>query len=757
MRRLFFIILLLLAASPVKAEPFVLDDIQLVGLERIQAGTVFTYLPLKVGDAFDTDSASEVIHTLYKTGFFQTISVSRQDNVLILTFTERPAISSINIEGNKDIKTEQLEEALKAVGIAKGRVFNRSVLERMEIELRQQYFSQGKYNVSVDVSTTELPRNRVDIDIVISEGAAAKIQHITVVGNSVFTDKEILKKLESGIPPWWAFLSDRDKYSKQKLAGDLEKIRTMYMDSGYINFNVRSTQVTISPDKKDLFITINLEEGDQYSLEDVRLEGDLIVEKSELEELLEVKPGDVFSLSRVTRSTQAIGNKLGDYGYAFANINSIPDVNDKEKTIKLTLFVDPGKRVNVRRIDFSGNYTTNEEVLRREMRQMEAAWYATSRIDRSKIRIQRLPYITQVNVNTKRVPAADDQVDLNVDVEERLSGNFTVGAGYSQSEGLSLNAGITQESFMGTGKRLSANASGSKVNQNINVSYTNPYYTIDGVSRSFTAAFQSTDTADLAISSFLADRKSLGMGFGVPLTEYDSFRSNLTVENTKITTSDASADEIKDFVAREGESNTVLSWTSSYIHDTRNRTIFPDSGNSQTITFDPTVPGSELTYYRLSYNGKFYFPVYNKTTLALKTTIGVADAYGDTAEVPFYEKYYAGGFNSVRGFEDNSLGPRGSTGTTIGGDLKTVASAELVFPMPLVDDSDNIRLSVFYDVGNVYATPQDFEADELRSSIGVAFIWLSPVGPLNLSYAKPIKFNDEDSTQSFQFNIGTGF
>jgi outer membrane protein insertion porin family len=756
MRRLFFILFFFLA-SPVKAEPFVLDDIQLEGLERIQAGTVFTYLPLKVGDTFETDNASDVIHTLYQTGFFQTISVSRQGNILVLKFTERPAIASINIEGNKDIKTEQLEEALKAVGIAKGRVFNRSVLERMEIELRQQYYSQGKYNVSVDVSTTELPRNRVDIDIIISEGAAAKIRHVTVVGNTVFTDKEILKNLDSGIPSWWAFLSDRDKYSKQKLAGDLEKIRTMYMDSGYINFNVRSTQVTISPDKKDLFITINLEEGDQYTLEDIRLEGEFIVDKSELEKLVQIKAGDVFSLSKVTGSTDAIGNKLGDYGYAFANINSIPDVNAREKTVRLTLFVDPGKRVNVRRIDFSGNYTTNEEVLRREMRQMEAGWYSTSRIDRSKIRIQRLPYITEVNVNTKRVPAADDQVDLNVDVGERLSGNFTVGAGYSQSEGLSLNAGITQESFMGTGKRLSANASGSKVNQNLNIAYTNPYYTIDGVSRSFTAAYQSTDTTDLAISTFLADRKSLGMGFGVPLTEYDTFRSSLTLENTKITTSDASADEIQEFVDREGESNTVLSWTSSYIHDTRNRTVFPDSGNSQTITFDPTVPGSDLTYYRLSYTGKFFFPVYNKTTLAFKTTLGVADSFGNTTEVPFYEKYYAGGFNSVRGFEDNSLGPKGSTGTTIGGDLKTVGSAELIFPMPLIDDSDNIRLSLFYDVGNVYATPEDFEADELRSSVGVAFIWLSPVGPLNLSYARPIRFEDGDETQNFQFNIGTGF
>jgi outer membrane protein insertion porin family len=609
------------------------------------------------------------------------------------------------------------------------------------------------------VTTKELPRNRVDIDINISEGSAARIRKINVVGNQVFTDKEILKRLESGIPSWYMFLSSKDKYSKQKLAGDLEKIRTLYLDNGYINFNILSTQVTITPDRKDLFVTINIEEGEQYTVSDVSLEGEFIIDKSELEQEIKITAGDVFSAAKITDTTTALGNRLGNYGYAFANINSIPDVDEVNRTVKLTFFVDPGRRVYVRRINFSGNYMTSGEVLRREMRQMEAGWYSSSKVDRSKIRIQRLPYITSVNVNTKRVAGIDDQVDLDVVVEERLAGSFTVGAGFSQTEGLTLNLGVTQENFKGTGKTVSVNASGSRSTQNINFSYLNPYWTIDGVSRGFSAYYQSTDTTDLNISTFIADRKGLSMNFGVPLTEFDSFRSGLALENTDITTSEDTAVEITDFVEQYGNSNTVLRWTSSYIHDTRNRTVFAEKGNYQIISFAPTVPGSDLTYWKLTYNGKFYTPFIGDSVLNFRTNLGVTDAYGkeENAVVPFYDKFYAGGFSTVRGFEQNTLSPKGSTGTAIGGDLKTVFNLEWIFPMPFVEDTGNMRLSAFYDVGNVYATPEDFEAKELRTAAGIAFVWLSPVGPLTLSYAKPIDYQDGDSLQEFQFNVGAGF
>jgi len=759
MKRIFCLLLFIVLPFSVQAEQFEVDDIQLVGLERIDPGTVFTYLPLKVGDTFDTRDTPELIRELYKTGFFHTIEVGRKGRILVVEFSERPAISSINIDGNEDIKTEQLEQALKAVGIAKGRTFNRSVLQRMEIELRQTYFAQGKYNVNIDVDIKELPRNRVDIDINIAEGSAARIRKINVVGNTVFTDKEILKRLESGIPSWYMFLSSKDKYSKQKLAGDLEKIRTLYLDNGYINFNILSTQVTITPDKKDLFVTINIEEGEQYSISGVSLEGEFIIDKEELENEILVAAGDVFSAAKITETTTALGNRLGNYGYAFANINSIPDVDEAARTVNLTFFVDPGRRVYVRRITFNGNYMTSGEVLRREMRQMEAGWYSSSKVERSKVRIQRLPYIVSVNVDTKRVAGSEDQVDLDVAVEERLAGSFTVGAGYSQTEGLTLNFGITQENFKGTGKNVSAQVSGSKSTQNINLSYTNPYYTIDGVSRSLSAYYQSTDTTDLNISTFIADRRGLGMSFGVPLTEFDSFRSGLAVENTDITTSEETSDEITDFVDTYGNSNTVLKWSNSYIHDTRNRTVFAEKGNYQMVSLVPTIPGSELTYWKASYVGKFYQPLFADSVLNFRANLGVADAYGkeDTAAVPFYDKFYAGGFKTVRGFEQNTLGPKGSAGTAIGGDLKTVFNFELIFPMPFVEDSGNMRLSTFYDIGNVYATPEDFEADDLRSAVGVAFVWLSPVGPLTLSYAYPIDYQDGDDLQEFQFNIGAGF
>jgi outer membrane protein insertion porin family len=751
-------LLILLSIGSAQAEEFVIDDIQVEGLEKIQAGTVFTYLPLKVGDTFNTDGAPEIIHELYKTGFFQSIELDRKGRVLIIKVVERPSIASINIEGNKDIKTDQLLEALKGVGISKGRVFNRSVLVRMEIELQQQYFSQGKYNIKIDVETKDLPRNRVDINIKISEGSPAKIMKVTVVGNKAFSEKKLLKLFDSGIPAWYAVLSDRDKYSKQKLSGDLEKLRSLYLDNGYINFDILSTQVTITPDRKDLFITVNIKEGEQYSVSSIKMEGEFIIKKEELESLIKIKAGDVYSRSKITESTTDIGNKLGNFGYAFANINVIPDIDEKNKTVGLTFFVDPGKRAYVRRINFSGNYVTSEEVLRREMRQMEAGWYSSSQVNRSKIRIQRLPYITSVNVDTKRVPGSDDQVDLNVAVVERMSGSFTIGAGYSQSQGLSLNLGVTEDNFKGTGKRVSTKINASKSTQTLSLSLTDPYYTLDGISRTMGFIYQSTNTDNLSISNFLLDRKSLFMGFGVPLTEFDSFNTSLNLINNDVTTSATSAQEIIDFVNTYGQSNTVLSWTNSYIHDTRNRTVFPDSGDYQIFSFIPTLPGSDLTYYKVNYNGKLYYPV-KKLVLSLRANLGYANSYGkeDTAVVPFYDKYYTGGYNSVRGFKDNSLGPRGSTGSAIGGDVKTVGNAEVFFPTPFLEDTANFRMSVFYDVGNVFATADDFEISQLRSSVGIGATWLSPIGPLTFSYAKPIRYFEGDDLQQFQFNVGAGF
>ncbi|RMG58687.1 MAG: outer membrane protein assembly factor BamA [Gammaproteobacteria bacterium] len=749
--------LALASADLLAGEHFRIDDIRVEGLERIKAGTVFTYLPLKVGSRFDFDQSPEIIRTLFQTGFFKDVQLYREGDVLVVKVAERPAIADIKIEGNKDLETDQLMQALKGVGIAKGRVFNPTILERMEMELRQQYFGRGKYNVQIKTTVRHLPRNRVSIHIDISEGVAAKIHKIIVVGNHAFTDKQILSRLDSGIPAWWALFSSRDEYSKQKLAGDLEKIRSLYLDNGYIHFDIDSTQVTISPDRKDIYITINVKEGAQYKVGKVRLDGQFIVPREELEKLVQIHGGDVFSRQKLTDTTSAISKKLGAHGYAFANVNAIPDIDEKNRIVNLTFFVDPGKRVYVRRINFRGNYTTNEEVLRREMRQMEAGWYDTRRIDRSKVRLQRLPYIAEVNIETRRVPGVDDQVDLDVGVTERMSGSFTVGAGYSQSQGLSFNLGLTQDNFMGSGKRVATSVTASKSTQVFNLSYTNPYYTIDGVSRGFNFFHQNTDTTDLAITTYLINRTGLTVTYGIPLTEYDYFSTTIGPESTKVVTGTDTAQEIVDFVNREGERNTLLRWRNSYAHDTRNRTVFPESGNLQRIGVETTVPGSQINFYKLSYTGKYYHKIFGDTIFTVRGNISHAAPWGDTVEVPFYEKYYAGGINSVRGYEDNSLGPVSvSTGNAIGGNFRTTATMELVFPSPFEEEASNFRMSAFVDVGNVFADVNDFDTQQLRASVGIGAIWLSPVGPLVFSLAQPLHDQPGDRLQRFQFSVGTG-
>lgn len=744
-------------AAAVAGEGFRIDDIRVEGLERIKAGTVFTYLPLKVGSRFDPDRSPEIIRTLFKTGFFRDIQLYRQGDVLVIKVAERPAIAEIKIEGNKDLETDQLLKALKGVGIAKGRVFNPSILQRMEMELRQQYFGRGKYNVQIKTTVKHLPRNRVAISIDIAEGVAAKIHKVVVVGNHAFSDKEILSKLDSGKPAWWALFSSRDDYSKQKLAGDLEKIRSLYLNNGYIHFDIQSTQVTISPDRKDIYITINLKEGAQYKVGKVKLDGRFILPREELEALVQVKPGEVFSRQKLTDTSDAISKKLGAHGYAFANVNAIPDIDEEKRIVNLTFFVDPGKRVYVRRINFSGNHVTSEEVLRREMRQMEAGWYDTRRIDRSKVRLQRLPYIAQVNVQTRRVPGTDDQVDLDVGVEERMSGSFSIGAGYSQSQGLSLNLSLTQDNFMGSGKRVSTSLTASKSSQLFNLSYLNPYYTIDGVSRGFNFFYRAVDTKDLAITDYLVNRSGLTMTHGIPLTEYDYFSTTIGPESTKIITGTNTAQEIVDFVNREGERNTILRWSNSYSHDTRNRTVFPESGNLQRVGLETTIPGSQLSFYKLSYTGKYYHKVFGETIFTVRGNLAYAAPYGKTTELPFYEKYYAGGINSVRGYEDNSLGPVSvSTGNAIGGAFRTTGTMELVFPSPFDEEASNFRMSAFVDVGNVFDTVRDFQTSELRASVGIGAIWLSPVGPLVFSIAQPLNDQPGDRLQKFQFSVGTG-
>ena len=742
----------------VHAQAFVVQDIEVEGLERIAPGTVFTYLPLKVGDEFEEKQSAEVIRALYRTGFFENVELRRRDDVLVVFVTERPAIADIRFSGNKDIPKDQLEEALQQVGISKGRVFNRSVLERLERELRQQYFARGKYNVKIDVEVDELPRNRVDIDITISEGKVAKIRKVTIVGNEDFDEDDLLDEFESGIPPWWALFSSRDEYSKQKLGGDLERLRSSYFDEGYAEFNIDSTQVAITPDKRDIYVTVNVQEGDQYRIRSVKLAGNLLLPEEELMALVDLEAGDIFARTQVTNSITRITDRLGDEGYAFANVNAIPELDEEAREVDLTLFVDPGKRVYVRRINFQGNHKTRDEVLRREMRQMEAGWYAASQINRSKIRLQRLPYIEDVNIQTRRVPGTDDQVDLDISVVERLAGSFTIGAGYSQSEGVLFNIAVSEDNFMGSGKRVSVQANTSSVNTVYSLSYTNPYHTIDGVSRGFTAFYRETDAEEANVTRYFANRWGGNINYGIPLTEYDYLRYSLGYEDTEIVLATGAAQELQDFITTYGDEYASYKLEASYTHDTRNRTVFADRGNLQRISLETAVPGSDVEYYKLGYNFRQYAPLWDKyLTLSFNATVDHAAEYGDTDAMPFFENYFAGGSRSVRGYKDLSLGPRDSVNDPLGGTFRTVGSLELLFPPPLAPDSRAIRMSVFMDVGQVYEDYEAFDADELRASYGLGFTWLSPVGPLTFSLAKAFNDQPEDELEEFQFTLGAAF
>ncbi|HDP90344.1 MAG TPA: outer membrane protein assembly factor BamA [Thioalkalivibrio sp.] len=746
------------AVPQAQAESFVVRDIEVEGLERIAPGTVFTYLPLKVGDAFDERQSADVVRALFRTGFFDDVELRRRGDVLVVFVTERPAIADIRFSGNKDIPKDQLEEALKEVGITKGRVFNRSVLERLERELRQQYFARGKYNVKIDVEVEELPRNRVDIDITISEGKVAKIRKVTIVGNEDFDEDDLLDDFDSGIPSWWAIFSSRDEYSKQKLGGDLERLRSTYLDRGYAEFNIDSTQVAITPDKRDIYVTVNVDEGNQYRIRSIKLAGNALLPEDDLMALVDLEPGDVFARARVTNSITRITDRLGDAGYAFANVNAIPELDEESREVDLTLFIDPGKRVYVRRINFQGNYKTRDEVLRRELRQMEAGWYAASQINRSKIRLQRLPYIADVNVRTRRVPGTDDQVDLDISVVERLAGSFSIGAGYSQSEGLLFNIAVSEDNFMGSGKRVAINANTSSVNTIYNLSYTNPYHTIDGVSRGFNVFFRETDAEEANVTRYFANRWGGNINYGIPLTEYDYFRFSFGYEDTEIVLADTAAQELQDFIAAYGEEYAAYKVEASYTHDTRNRTVFADSGNLQRISAETAVPGSDVEYYKLGYNFRQFVPVWkDRLTFSVDAKVDYASEYGSTDAMPFFEHYFAGGSRSVRGYKDLSLGPRDSLGDPLGGTFRTVGSMELLFPPPMAPESRSTRMSLFVDAGQVYEDYDTFTADELRASYGVGFTWLSPVGPLTFSLAKAFNDQPEDDLETFQFTLGAAF
>jgi len=756
-RAYLFLFLFCFTYTATAAEPFVVRDIRLEGLQRISAGTVFNYLPIKVGDTVDSSRTGDALRALYKTGFFRDVRIEREGDSLVVFLHERPSIANIEFTGNKELSTEDLLESLEQEGFAQGRVFNRSTFDQVEQELRRTYFAVGKYGVKITSTITPLERNRVGIAFDISEGAVATIKQINIVGNAVYDDDDLVDLFVLETTGFWSWITSADQYSKQKLSADLETLRSYYLDSGYINFNIDSTQVSITPDKKDVYVTINITEGDQFKISEIRMAGEILVPEAELFGLVIVEHGDIFSRQKITETSANISDWLGNEGYAFANINAVPEIDNEKKEVALTFFLDPGKRVYVRRINFKGNTKTEDEVLRREMRQLEGGWISTGAIERSKERLERLGFFEDVNVETPAVPGTTDQVDVNFSVTEKSSGSLIVGAGFSQVAGVTINIGVTQDNFLGTGHRVSATFNNSDINRTFALGWLNPYLTQDGVSLSVDAFLRKTNAGNANLADYNLDELGFRLGTGIPISEFNKIDLAVTPKQTEFTAGAGASQEVQDFETETGGEYTTYTLTAGWSNDTRDNFLLPSKGSLISLVGDVTTPGSDLTFYRLTFRYQQLFDLTRLFALRFDTEIGYGDGYGDITELPLTENYFAGGIRSVRAYEANTLGPRDSLGDPIGGDRKLTGTVELILPLPFIRDSKAFRITTFVDAGNVYGPGQNFEFSEMRASAGVSGIWISPFGPLTISLGWP--FNDQpgDDIQNFQFTLGTAF
>ncbi|WP_437881496.1 outer membrane protein assembly factor BamA [Pseudomonas sp. LRF_L74] len=796
-------VLAALMIAEVHAESFTISDIRVNGLQRVSAGSLFGALPLNVGDAVDDSRLVDATRGLFKTGFFQDIQIGRDGNVLVITVVERPSISGIEIEGNKAISTDDLKKGLTQSGLAEGEIFQRATLEGVRNELLRQYVAQGRYSAEIDAEVVPQPRNRVALKIKINEGTVAAIQHINVVGNTVFPEQDLVDLFELKTTNWLSFFKNDDKYAREKLSGDLERLRSYYLDRGYINMDISSTQVSITPDKKHVYITVNVNEGEKYTVREVKLSGDLKVPEDEVKRLLLVKEGQVFSRKIMTTTSDLITRRLGNEGYTFANVNGVPEPHDDDHTVSITFAVDPGKRAYVNRINFRGNTKTEDEVLRREMRQMEGGWASTYLIDQSKVRLERLGYFKEVNVETPQVPGTDDQVDVNYSVEEQASGSITASIGFAQNAGLILGGSISQNNFLGTGNKVSIGLTRSEYQTRYNFGFVDPYWTVDGVSLGYNAFYRTTDYDDLDVdvSSYSVDSLGAGVTIGYPISETARLTYGLTVQQDKLDTGYYTVDEILAFMDTEGKSFLNFKGSIGWSESTLNKGVLATRGHSQSLTLEATLPGSDLSFFKLDYRGQLFVPVTEKTALRFHTELGFGDGYGSTSGLPFYENYYAGGFNSVRGFEDSTLGPRSTPSVArvngvadytegagpgddgrytddqdavaFGGNVLIQGGLEYLFPLPFVKDQSQLRTVLFWDVGNVFlsdcpaktASTQymntqgcgDINLNNLASSVGLGVTWVTALGPLSFSLAAPIKKPDNADMQVFQFSLGQTF
>ena len=753
---------------------FVISDIRVEGLQRVSAGTVFGAVPYSVGDNVGAEEIRTITRSLFQTETFDDVQIGRDGNVLVIVVKERPTIDTIEFEGNKAIKTEALIEGLQGSGLSEGQIFKKVTLDQIASDLERQYVSQGRYDANIETNIENLPRNRVAIKVDVYEGNVSGIRHINIVGNTVFEDETLIELLELKLPGWLSFYTKDDQYSREKLQSDIEVLESHYLDRGYLNFRVDSTQVSIAPNMEDVYITVNVIEGDQFKISAVEVAGELRdIPEENIRAMLLTREGQTFSRQYMTFSEERIESALGNAGYTFASATGEPAANDDGETVTVKYFIDAGKRAYVRRLNFQGNTVTQDHVLRREMRQMEGGWASTAMIEGSKIRLQRLGFFKDVSVETPTVPGTDDQIDVNYTVEEQPSGSISATVGYAQRMGLILGLGYQESNVFGTGNSINIGINRSDYQQALNVSFFDPYYTVDGVSRGYAAFFRKSDYEERNIASFSTDSYGLNVSFGYPISEISRIGLTVGIERTEIKEGVIPAQEISEFLDEEGNEFDLVSLTASYSMSALNRGLLPSGGRSQSLSFEMTVPGSELEYYRLNYTGQVFYPIFNPFVLRLRANLGYGEAYGGTENFPFYKHFFGGGMGSVRGYESNSLGPRSTPSPQdqyndpdpIGGNVLVELSAEVLFPLPFIEDQSQLKSVLFFDAGNVFNTncPDvsvyclDLDEGELRYSAGIAVTWITGFAPISFALAFPVNDKEGDESESFQFELGKTF
>jgi outer membrane protein insertion porin family len=749
------IVLLVLSGPAWAFEPFVVRDIRVEGIQRIEAGTVFNYLPVKVGDTLTDARAASAIRALFATGFFRDVRLEVQGNVLIVTLEERPAIASIEFVGMKEFEKDKIKQGLRDVGFQEGRIFDRALLDQAEQELKRQYLTRGLYGVEVTTTVTPVERNRVAINFSFNEGEVAKIKRINIVGNKSLSEEELLDAVQLRTPGLFTWFSKNDQYSRQKLQADLESLRSYYLNRGYLEFNIDSTQVSITPDRRDIYITVNVSEGERFEVADVKLGGDLLVPEGELRSLITIKPGETFSREKLTDSSKAITERLGRDGYAFANVNANPDIDREKRKVSFTFLIDPGRRVYVRRINIVGNTRTRDEVIRREMRQLEGSFFDSQKLQLSKQRIDKTGYFSEVEIETPAVPGTTDQVDVTVRVKEKPTGAILLGVGFSSVDKLIIQGSIQQTNFFGTGNSMALQIATGTVNKVASFSYTNPYYTVDGVSRGFDAYRRDVDGTTLGIN-YKTSTIGGAVRFGVPFTEYDTLFFGLGAEDVELDLDSTSPQRYLDFQTRYGDKYSALISTTGWVRDKRDSAIWPTKGRVQRSNLEIGTPAGDLEYWKWSYIHQYFYPFSRTLTLVLSGELDAADGYNGKP-LPFFKNFYSGGIGSVRGYRTSSLGPREPDQSHSGGNRKVNASIELLFPVPGAALDRSMRLGAFVDGGQVYGLDERVDLSQMRASAGLSFAWNSPVGPMKFSFARPLNDKPGDDLQRFQFTLGQVF